>query len=194
MDIQLLYFLQDIRNDFLSSILGFITRTGDMGLIWILSSLVLLAFKRTRVLALYLLVGLLLMQITGNMLIKPLVNRLRPFVVYQDLYLIIPRPSGSSFPSGHTYSSFVFCFIFLWQEKIKNYGQEFFTTPKLKKYLKILVVFWAILVSFGRLYFAVHYPSDVLAGILLAFFNSIFVIKILNILSAKLMKNPINKL
>ena len=89
--------------------------------------------------------------ITGNMILKPLVARLRPFTVNTAVELLIPPPADFSFPSGHTYASFAS------------------STAILRNNRRIgsCALVLAILIAFSRLYLYVHYPTDVLFGILL---------------------------
>jgi undecaprenyl-diphosphatase len=57
-----------------------------------------------------------------------------------------------SFPSGHTFSATLFCLILL-----SKYPHEFV--------FNII----AILVGFSRIFLGVHYPSDIIGGIVFAF-------------------------
>ena len=69
------------------------------------------------------------------------------------------RPDGSrynSFPSGHTRSSFEAAFVLLWRDKRMG----------------IPAMVLASLIAFSRLYVYVHFPSDIIGGILLGLFNA----------------------
>ena len=94
----------------------------------------------------------------GNLTIKPLVGRLRPFYIVHDIKLLIPEPYGYSFPSGHALSSFAAStVIFLNNKK-----------------LGLIALILAIMIAFSRLYLYVHYLSDVLVGALLGVMVGIF--------------------
>ena len=141
---------QHLANDFLNALVPRISSLGDAGLIWIALSILLLHFPKTRKAGLASGIALLFMLITGNMILKPLVARLRPFTVNTAVELLIPPPTDFSFPSGHTYASFASASaIFRNNRKIG-----------------IPALILASLIAFSRLYLYVHYPTDVLFGIL----------------------------
>lgn len=91
------------------------------------------------------------MLVLGDNILKPWIARLRPFQVHPKDSLLILAPSGYSFPSGHTFSSFTAATILLWTDKK----------------IGIPAFILASLIGFSRLYLYVHFPSDVLAGIIL---------------------------
>ena len=141
---------QHLANDFLNALVPRISSLGDAGLISIALSILLLLFPKTRKAGLASGIALLFMLITGNMILKPLVARLRPFTVNTAVELLIPPPTDFSFPSGHTYASFASASaIFRNNRKIG-----------------IPALILASLIAFSRLYLYVHYPTDVLFGIL----------------------------
>ena len=94
------------------------------------------------------LIGLLI----GNLTLKPLVARPRPCWIDTEFPLLISNPTDFSHPSGHTLSSFIAAFVML----------------KTDKRLGIPGIIAAGIIAFSRLYLFVHFPTDILAGILLA--------------------------
>ena len=141
---------QHLANDFLNALVPRISSLGEGGGIWVALSIRLLLFPKTRKAGLASGIALLFMLITGNMILKPLVARLRPFTVNTAVELLIPPPTDFSFPSGHTYASFASASaIFRNNRKIG-----------------IPALILASLIAFSRLYLYVHYPTDVLFGIL----------------------------
>lgn len=150
LDGNILLFIQEyIRNPVLNPIVVFITSLGDEGMIWIAATLLLLIPKKTRKIGVMSGLALLGSLLINNTLIKNLVARPRPYTRLEDLTILIPKPGEFSFPSGHTSSSFAAGVVFF-RQLPKKFG-----TPAL-----VL----AILIGLSRLYVGVHYPTDVLAG------------------------------
>ncbi|MDO4739489.1 MAG: phosphatase PAP2 family protein [Eubacteriales bacterium] len=147
----LLWMQEHLRTDLLDGLLKFISALGNGGVFWIVLTVLLLCFKKTRKAGVASAVALALMQIMGNMLIKPLVERARPCDVEQAVDMIIGRPHGYSFPSGHTASSFAVVFAFC-------FAGSFLWKPAL-----VL----AAPIAFSRMYLFVHYPTDILGGLML---------------------------
>ena len=158
-DFSILYWIQDhIVCEALTPIMNAITTSGNGGIIWIILCVILICFKKTRWIGIAAAISLALVGILNNEIIKPIVERPRPFL-QQEMELLIAAPGGFSFPSGHTSSSFaVATAVFLKNKKIG-----------------IPALMFAALVGFSRLYFFVHFPSDVFAGMLEGIFVAIAV-------------------
>lgn len=157
--------LESIQNNFQSPlndiIFSTITKLGDAGFLWLVIAFALIVTKKYRKIGILVVMALILTTLVGELFIKHLVQRPRPFVVHSHLNTVIPKVSGYSFPSGHTASSFAAAIILI---------NEF------KKYwIPILVL--AIGIAISRLYLLVHYPSDVIAGMLLGISCSLVVLK-----------------
>ena len=148
----ILLFIQEyIRNPILNPIVVFITSLGDEGLIWIAATVLLLIPKKTRKIGVMSGLALLGSLIINNNIIKNIVARPRPYTRLEDLTILIPKPGEYSFPSGHTSSSFAA-------------GVVFFRNLPKKWGVPALVL--AILIGLSRMYVGVHYPTDVLAGMI----------------------------
>lgn len=123
--------------------------TCNHGEIWIVLAAVLLAVKRYRRQGLAVGCALVTDLVLCNLILKPLVGRVRPFVIH-PVELLVPPPTDASFPSGHTAASFAAVFA------LKASG-----SPLWKPALAV-----AVAMAFSRLYLYVHWPSDVLFGAL----------------------------
>lgn len=124
-----------------------VSRLGDCGFIWIVAGVVLLLFAATRRAGASILTALLLGYLVCNVTLKPLVERLRPCDIVENMALIA-CPSDFSFPSGHTTSAFAAATaLFLVH---RRYG--------------FAALLFAALMAFSRLYLFVHFPTDILIG------------------------------
>lgn len=173
-DMSILNFIRDnLTNPFMDKFMTFITYLGDKGLIWIIIGIILLVQKKYRKVGLVLLLGLLLNAILGEVIIKNIVQRPRVFNTYPDIHLIIKGPSSYSFPSGHTASSFVAAGI------LSYYIKD----------IKYIIYAFASLVAFSRLYLYVHYPTDIIGGIILGTVSAMIVIQLTKIFEKKSLNN-----
>ena len=151
-DFLILDFIQEyVKNPVLDFIMPKITILGNSGIIWIIAALVMLCIPKYRKSGYALSAGLIACLILGNLVLKPLVARVRPFDMIEGIKLLIQAPLDFSFPSGHTYSSVVGASVLTMTDKRFGYG----------------AIPLAILIAFSRLYLYVHYPTDILGGILL---------------------------
>lgn len=118
-------------------------------------ALVLILIPKTRKIGLAVMVAVILDSVLCNVILKNIFVRPRPCDVNTAINLLIPRPLGYSFPSGHTSASFaaVSALYFSGENKIWKAALAL-----------------AILIAFSRMYLYVHYPTDVLGGILVGIF------------------------
>lgn len=139
----------NLRCGVLDALMPALSWTCNHGEIWIVLAAVLLAVKRCRRQGLAVGCALVTDLVLCNLILKPLVNRARPFAVH-PVALLIPPPGDASFPSGHTAASFAAVLA------LKASG-----SPLWKPALAVAVV-----MAFSRLYLYVHWPSDVLGGVI----------------------------
>lgn len=159
MELQFLYMLQELHNDVLNDIMVFITSLGDGGVVWWSIAIVMLFFKKTRRCGITMMAGMALSYLLGNLLLKNLIARPRPCAVDPTVKLLIPYPSEYSFPSGHTLHGFTAAtVIFLYFRKAG-----------------VGALILAAAIAFSRMYLFVHYPTDILGGILLGILDAMIV-------------------
>lgn len=96
-------------------------------------------------------VALVLYMAAGHFFLKPLFARPRPCDINTSITMLVARPHGHSFPSGHTASGVAAAYA-LWLQNRK------LGAPAL-----VLAAF----IAFTRLYLYVHFPTDVLGGAVL---------------------------
>ncbi|MBQ2803060.1 MAG: phosphatase PAP2 family protein [Lachnospiraceae bacterium] len=159
MELHILHMIQSWHQEWLSPFMVFFSTIANKGIGWILLCLVLLAIPRTRKCGWVMACAMLLTLILGEQLLKNLVARKRPCVVDTSVELLIPRPRSYSFPSGHTANSFAPAVsLFL-----------FYRKPGM---IALLI---AAVIAFSRMYLFVHYPTDILGGILLGTMDAMIV-------------------
>lgn len=141
---------EHLRCGFMDAVMPKITFLGDGGWFWILLTLLGFIPKKTRKYAHVAAIGLILCLLCGNVILKPMIARTRPFDINTAMQsmLLVKAPTDGSFPSGHTQASFaVATAICFWKRK---WG--------------VPALILATIIAFSRLYLYVHYPTDVLAG------------------------------
>lgn len=141
---------------FLDAVMPVITALGNGGIFWIALSLLFMLLPRYRKAGFSMGAALLMGLLLCNLILKPLVGRIRPYDYQWEHFgiaidLLIATPHDYSFPSGHTIASFEAATALL----IHN------------RKLGIPAMVIAVLVAFSRLYLYVHYPTDVIASIIL---------------------------
>lgn len=162
----LLWIQDNIRNDFLTPIVKFITHLGDHGILWIVLLLVLLAIPKTRKAGMLGAGALLLTFVITNLCLKPMIARTRPYEAIEGLIRIIEKQSDRSFPSGHTANSMavgVMLWIVSQKGQLLEKGKVYF--PKTAGWFFLIL---SVLIGLSRLYVGVHYPTDVLGGAVIA--------------------------
>ena len=157
MDGEFLLWLRDtVSCGFLDSVMKAVSSLGNGGLLWIALGVVFLLMgiknKKWRNRGLLLLLSLAANALVCNVLLKPMVGRIRPY----DLLgydIIIPPLSDPSFPSGHTSASFA--------SSAAIYAMN-------RKW-GIAAYAFSVVMGFSRLYLGVHFPTDVLTGAVIGF-------------------------
>nr|WP_319489073.1 phosphatase PAP2 family protein [uncultured Caproiciproducens sp.] len=160
MDILILYYIQNhFHNGFTDFIFPLITMLGNNGFIWILIGICLVCTKKYRMYGVMLLAALMLTHIVGEVILKQIIVRPRPFAAFPGHKLLIAAPGGYSFPSGHAASAFAAAFIL--RKADKRFGFP--------------ALFLALLIAFSRVFLFVHYPSDILTGAILGVLCAAFI-------------------
>ena len=142
-ELSILDWIQNLRTPVGDTLMVFFSRLADSGFIWIVLGLVLLIFPKQRKTGMLVAVALILDVILCNGILKHLFARVRPYDVNQVVQL--------SFPSGHSAASFAAVTALFFSKK---------------KQLWIPSLVLAVIICFSRMYLYVHYPTDILGGII----------------------------
>ena len=147
---------ENLRCAFLDFLMPLITLLGDAGIFWIAVAAVLLFIPKYRKIGLSMGTALVIGLLVCNVTLKPLVQRIRPYDYQLEHFgktiaLLIEAQHDFSFPSGHTIASFEAATVLM----ICN------------RKMGIPAMVLAVLIAFSRLYLYVHYPTDVLASVVL---------------------------
>ena len=132
-------------------------------------SLLVFGKKKGRIAVLFLVLGIALSDQLCNNVLKPLIQRIRPCNVLENIHLLVNCTKAYSFPSSHAMNIFTGCILL-------SYAY---------RKIKVILLITAILVSYSRIYVGVHYPFDVLAGMILGIFCAVIIITLFKFVSKK---------
>ena len=148
--------LYNFAGGFFTPFFEFISFLGKDGIILILIALTLTYFRKTRRFGTAMAIGLAIGAILTNLVLKVAIARPRPFAdessIFYQLWLTVGQnmESDKSFPSGHTTAAFAaMTAVYLVGDKRISWTAYIF----------------AFLMGIARIYLVVHYPSDVVAGL-----------------------------
>ena len=170
LDTALFYFFNvGLQNGFLDFLLPILTNLDywriPLGLMVVL--LLIFGKKKGRITVLLLVLGIALSDQLCNNVLKPLIQRIRPCNVLENIHLLVNCTRAYSFPSSHAMNIFTGCLLLSY-----SYRK-----------MRVLLLIGAILVSYSRIYVGVHYPFDVLAGVALGIFCAFVIITLFKFLS-----------
>ncbi|WP_264230077.1 phosphatase PAP2 family protein [Acholeplasma laidlawii] len=168
-ELDIIRFIQGIRNPFLDTLMELLTELGDQ-LVFIAIALVIYWFFNKRVA--FKLVFVFISSAIVNELLKGIIARNRPYVEDPSLG-VGTLTHGYSFPSGHAQNTGVITTV-LYQ----NYSKK-------SNWLKWVLLAALIIVPFTRMYLGQHYLTDVLAGLALGIVIALGVSKIVDMMDDK---------
>ncbi len=150
-----------------------ITRYGDWDIIvyiTIISTIIMIFFNNWKVAS---------STAFGLLIINTATNYLKNFFDSSRPTEMLGSAGGFSFPSGHTTSIIILCFMISW----------FLVTSISNKWINklglIIVMLAGLLVGASRIFLNVHWFSDVIGGVLLSIGVGLTIVGIIEIISKK---------
>ena len=148
--------ISDFGKLFWTPFMKFISFTGEEGAMFIAIGIILLFFKKTRKAGLGVLLAVAFGGLITNLTLKHTIARIRPFnnsEVYREFWEFVgaTHVGETSFPSGHTTTAMA--------------GTLALCLTRGKKYIPVCVAY-VTLMGMSRNHLMVHYPSDILGGVL----------------------------
>ena len=120
----------------------------------------ILGQRKGRIVGILVIVVIAIGDQVCNQIIKPWVGRIRPCNVLEGVHLLINCTQSPSFPSSHATNMFSSCILLSYFYR------------RIAPFFLII----AFLVSYSRIYVGVHYPLDVLGGMVLGFLVTLLVL------------------
>ena len=192
-DLGVFEWIQSIQSPILTSIMVVITTLGDEGIIFIAAGLVLFATKKYRKVGLAVLISLVVMLILNNLVLKEMLERVRPFYIFDLEGLLADKQAfidagrlgkfdvmvekiqaltekypemAADWIAKYQYPDFV--------EKLTSFSYPSGHTSSafaacaailfLNRKIGIPAMVFAALMGFSRIYVEVHYCTDVIGG------------------------------
>lgn len=165
MGVEVQHFIQSFANPIFNLFFIIITNFGDVPFYLVVLAIIYwLVNKKTGA---HLAAALIIFGYVTEV-IKGFVGWIRPYLADpSQVELIGPKPSGYSFPSGHSQSTGTF-----WPVLVSRYPEK-----NIRKFLFPLAIAFIIIIPFSRVYLGVHYPGDVIFGLLFGLVGSFFYIR-----------------
>ena len=173
--------LSESAGEFFTPLFKVITLLGEKGLIFFAFALVLMLFSKTRKAGICIFGAVACGALLTNIILKDLIARPRPCqtdFLSEFLAFAYPTEDGYSFPSGHmtAIASATIAIFLCFNKKFSWIGFPFI-----------------LLMGISRIYLLAHYPSDVLAGIIVGAISAVVAFYITKLIYIFLNKHKDNK-
>ena len=217
-DLGVFEWIQSIQSPILTTIMVIITTLGDEGIIFIAAGLVLFVTKKYRKIGLAMLISLAVMVVLNNLVLKEMLERVRPFYIFDLEGLLADKQAfidagrlgkfdvmvekitaltekypemAAEWVAKYQYPDFV--------EKLTSFSFPSGHTSSafaacaavlfLNKKVGIPAMIFAALMGFSRIYVEVHYCTDVIGGAVVG-----IIYAIIGVLLAKVLYPAVEKI
>ena len=160
MDDSLLHYVIQLRRPWLDDVMLFSSAIGAAGFIWWVTALITGVFPDKRAAAWRMILAVAFTYAISDWILKPAFDRPRPYQADASITVIDAKPDTSAFPSGHAAMAVAGAIA----------GSRM---------IPFSAWFWwplAGVMAVSRIYIGVHWPSDVLGGLVLGFATAWFVL------------------
>lgn len=155
-DLQVLIWMQEhLRTPWLTFLMKGASMLSNAGWFFIAVTVLLIVRPKTRRVGAVCACSLIVCAIACNVILKPLIARIRPYDLYGALEAL-GHEADYSFPSGHTNAAFAVSLILV----------RAFRQGRARWFAWGMTALSAV-IAFSRMYLGVHYPTDVIAGFVL---------------------------
>lgn len=157
-DIAALHLVHDVfACSFLDFLMPLISSLGNGGFIWIAVALLLISKRSTRTTGITMAAAMLICFIAGNLVLKNLVCRARPYTLDPSIVLLVkPSVEPYSFPSGHTMNAFSAAATLMMRHERFCWA----------------AMALAVLIAFSRVYLMMHFPLDIVGGAIIGLISA----------------------
>ncbi|MEI6499075.1 MAG: phosphatase PAP2 family protein [bacterium] len=170
-DIVVLQTLNRLHSPFFDKVFVFFSDLGEWAIIWAIIGLILLIAnrKKGRIIFSMIVLSIIFSSFLNDLLIKTFFFRQRPYLALENIHHLGTNWANSSFVSGHTSASVAAAVILI-----------YFYPSKI-----ILFVALTLLIMYSRIYLGMHYPSDIIGGIIVGVIAAFICINIMKKTSKK---------
>ena len=163
-DIAIFRYFNNLHSAFFDHIMLSVSTVGEWAIIWIFIGIVIYLCdkKRGREVFFVTILAIIISSILNDVIVKAFLFRERPYLYLENVHQLGIRWTNGSFVSGHTASSFAAALVFC------SYYKKW----------AIIFVILALLIAYSRIYLGMHYPSDLLGGVVIGGLSAWIVFKI----------------